>query len=48
MIKYIVGVLILTIIGFTGGNIMFTAIEIGVVYSILEMSEDDNNTPRGT
>tara|TARA_B110000495_G_C22795344_1_gene464717 strand:- start:340 stop:486 length:147 start_codon:yes stop_codon:yes gene_type:complete len=48
MIKYIVGILILTIIGFTGGNIMFTAIEIGVVYSILEMSEDDNNTPRGT
>ena len=48
MIKYIVGVLILTMVGFTGGDIIFTAIQIAVVYSILEMCEDDNNTPRGT
>jgi len=35
-------------IGFTGGNIIFTAIEIAVIYSILEGYQDGGPRPPGT
>jgi hypothetical protein len=48
MIKYIIGILILIIIGFTGGNIIFTAIEIAVIYSVLDVYDDGGPRPPGT
>ena len=47
-IKYVVGIGVLFMTGLLGGNIMWTSIEIGLFYSILEFFEGGGHPPRGT
>jgi len=45
--KYFLGIFILFVTGLMGGNIIWTSIEIGLMYTLLDYF-DGRNTPRGT
>jgi hypothetical protein len=49
MIKYILGIAILLFVGIAGGNLIWTSIEIGLVYGIIDMLDEGGpRGPRGT
>ncbi len=49
MIKYTLGIAILLFVGLAGGNLILTSIEIGLVYGIIAMLDEEGpGGPRGT
>ncbi len=50
MIKYTLGIAILLFVGLAGGNLILTSIEIGLVYGIIAMLDEEGppQGPRGT
>ena len=49
MLKYVTGIYILLFVGFAGGNIMWTSIEIAIAYSLVEWIQNGGpRPPRGT
>jgi len=48
MLRYILGISILLFVGLTGGSILWTSIEIGLIYSIIDMLQGPPQGPRGT
>jgi len=49
MIKYTLGIVILLFVGLAGGNLILTSIEIGLVYGIIAMLDEEGpGGPRGT
>ena len=49
MIKYVIGICILLFVGLAGGNIIWTALEIAIAYSLVEWIQNGGpKPPRGT
>ena len=49
MLKYVTGICILLFVGFAGGNIMWTSIEIAIAFSLVEWIQNGGpRPPRGT
>jgi hypothetical protein len=48
MIKYIIGIFVLLFVGFAGGNIVWTSVEISIAYTLLDMIENGPKPPGGT
>ena len=47
-IKYVIGVGVLFFVGLMGGNLIWASIEIGFVYGLIEVLENNRRPPRGT
>ncbi len=47
IVKYSTGIIILIVVGLTGGDIIWASIQIGVIYGAIEWIDDRSPPPSG-